>query len=983
MKRHGIPLAPATQPGHRWTRRPIALLTTVALTAAALTLLGAGPATGATTRLEAESATRTGGAVVATDHTGYSGTGFVAGYIDANKGLAKTTFSYSAATAGSYTLGLRYANGTGSAKTLTLTVDGTSQQISLGATANWDTWATAGAAVTLSTGSHTIAYFFGSADSGNVNLDALDVTTPSGGGGFGTGPLFEAESATLAGGAVLATDHTGYTGTGFVAGYVDANKGAASTAFGVTVTTAGSKDLVLRYANGTGAVRTLSLYVDGAKLRQINLPATANWDTWATATENVTLTAANHTIAYKFDTTDSGNVNLDSLTVNTGTVVEPPPPAGPGEAESGFVSGGAVVAASVAGYAGTGYVNGFGTVGARVIRTLTLATAGTPTVTVRFTNTSGANRVLDIVANGQKTGTITLSSGTGWRTATATVPLRVGLNTLGLTSTSATGGDVLVDSIAVAGEGTMTARGATVPYTTYEAEAGTTNGSVLAPSRTYGTVQAESSGRSAVRLDATGEYVSITLTKPASGIVLRYSMPDNAAGTGTTAPIAIYANGSKIQDLSLTSKYAWQYGAYPFNNDPTGATAHRFFDETRASIGSWPAGTVLKFQKDASSTSAYYDIDLVDAEVIPGALTAPANSLSITAYGAVSGGADATSAINATIAAAKAAGKSVWIPTGTFTINATISVSGVAIYGAGPWYSVLAETNGRGGFIANGSNVTLADFAIFGDVTLRLDSASDAAIEGNFGTGSLIQNIWIEHTKVGLWIVNGTNGLYAVGVRVRDTYADGVNFRTNVQNTRVDQSVLRNTGDDSLAMWSDGTAVQNSAFTFNTVTAPVLSNGLAIYGGSGNRAEDNVIADTVNASAGIAISTRFGVPFSGVTSVQRNTLLRTGSLEPNWNAQLGALWIYADVYPIDAQIVVRDMTITDSTYAAVLMSYQKDIKQISFDRVTINGAGTYGFEINATGSGTFANTTVTGAASGGLLNVMGYVLVRGSGNSGF
>ena len=966
-------------------RRSLALLTATALGVAALTFGSGVAAHAATTRFEAETAARTGGAVVATDHTGYSGTGFVGGYTDGNKGTATTTFTVSATTAGNHTLGLRYANGTGSAKTLTLLVDGTAQQVTLGATAHWDSWATATTSVALTAGSHSIAYRFGTADSGNVNLDALDVTTPAPttpGSGYSTGPLFEAENATLGGGATVATDHPGYTGSGFVGGYTDGNKGTAATSFQVTVTTAGAKELALRYANGTGSPRTLSLYLDGAKLRQISLPATSNWDTWGSSTEVATLSAGNHTIAYRFDTADSGNLNLDSLTVGASTPPVEPPAAGPGEAESAFISGGTGIATATAGYAGSGYVSGFQTVGARVIRTLSVATAGSTTATVRFFTTTGATRVLDVVTNGQKTGTISLTSGSGWRTATATVPLRAGLNTLGLRSSAATGGDVLIDSVVVAGEVATATRGATVPYTSYEAEAGSTNGAVSSASRTYGTVSAESSGRRSVRLDATGEYVSVTLTKPASGVVLRYSLPDNAAGTGLTSPIAVYANGSKIQDIGLTSAHAWVYGAYPFDNNPSGATPHRFFDETRATIGSWPAGTVLKFQKDSSAV-AYIDLDVIDAEVVPAALTAPAGAVSITAHGAAVGGGDDTAAVGAAISAAKAAGVPVWIPAGTFTISTTIAVSGVTVLGAGPWHSILAGTNSRGGFLAGGSNVTLADFSIIGDAKLRQDDASDAAIEGNFGSGSFIQNIWVEHTKVGLWVVNGTDGLYAVGLRIRNTYADGVNFRTNVKNSRVDQSVFRNTGDDSLAMWSDGTAVQNSAFTFNTIVAPVLSNGLAIYGGSGNRVEDNLVFESVNASAGIAISTRFGVPFTGTTSVQRNTLTRTGSREPNWPAELGALWIYADVHPIAATITVRDNTITDSTYAGLLLSWQKSITGVTIDRTTITGSGTYGIEAHATGSATFTNTTVSGSGTAAVLNDQGYSIVKGAGNSGF
>ncbi|MFI5982672.1 hypothetical protein ACIBEA_17560 [Streptomyces sp. NPDC051555] len=51
-------------------------------------------------------------------------------------------------------------------------------------------------------------------------------------------------------------------------------------------------------------------------------------------------------------------------------------------------------------------------------------------------------------------------------------------------------------------------RGATVPFTEQEAERAATNGSVIGPDRTYTTLPAEASGRSAVRLDAAGGRTS-------------------------------------------------------------------------------------------------------------------------------------------------------------------------------------------------------------------------------------------------------------------------------------------------------------------------------------------------------------------------------------------------------------------------------------------------------------------------------------------
>ena len=324
-----------------------------------LGLLMAAAASAATVHVEAENAALSGGAVVANDHTGYTGTGFVGGYTDGNKGAAQTSFAVNAATAGNYDLKLRYANGTGSARTLTLHVDGVAKtQVSFGATASWNDWVVQATTVALSAGNHTVAYVFTAADSGNVNVDALDMDAV-----VTTAGHVEAENGTLSGGAVLATDHTGYTGTGFVGGMTDGNKGNAQVAFSVSAATAGSYALAMRYANGTGSAKTLTLFVDGVSAGAASFPATATWDAWDTQTSTVTLAAGAHTVAYKFTTADSGNVNLDSLDVavvtggggGTGTS------AGAGEAENWFMAGGASVATSTSGYNGTGYATGFST----------------------------------------------------------------------------------------------------------------------------------------------------------------------------------------------------------------------------------------------------------------------------------------------------------------------------------------------------------------------------------------------------------------------------------------------------------------------------------------------------------------------------------------------------------------------------------------------------------------------------------------------
>ncbi|WP_431258041.1 CBM35 domain-containing protein [Roseateles chitinivorans] len=574
-------------------------------------------ATASAATLQAESASLSGGVAPASDHTGYTGSGFAGGFIDGNKGAAQVAFTVSAAQAGNYALKLRYANGTGSAKTLTLYVDGVAKgQVNLTSSASWNDWLVQSTTVALTAGNHAVAYRFTTADSGNVNLDALDVdavaVTPGGG--------LEAENASLSGGAIAASDHLGFLGSGFVGGFTDTNKGNAQVAFSVTAAQASTHALTLRYANGTGASKSLTVFVDGTAAGQVLLPATANWDSWGTQTTNVTLTAGAHSVAYRFTAADSGNVNVDALSVAAvtggGDGGAGNPSVTPAEAETWFLSGGASVSTAAIGFNGSGYAAGFSNAGARAIRTVFMNADGSANATLRYRNTSGAAVGLDLVVNAAKVGTVSLPASTGWNTLSVPLTLRTGHNTVGLRRASA-GADVGIDSLSVPGELTQAARGATVRTTLQEAETASTNATILAPSRTPFTVQSEASGRSLVRLSGTGQQVSFTLAQPTNSLVLRYSIPDAPGGGGQSATLALYANGTKVRDIALTSTYAWVYGAYPFRGVPADGTPRHFFDEVRVALPSYPAGTVFKLQKDSGNTAAYYDVDFIETEVVP------------------------------------------------------------------------------------------------------------------------------------------------------------------------------------------------------------------------------------------------------------------------------------------------------------------------------------------------------------------------------
>jgi hypothetical protein len=127
--------------------------------------------------------------------------------------------------------------------------------------------------------------------------------------------FYEAEEGRREGGAGLNTNHRGFSGIGFVDSFGTLN---AATTTHVEVAKAGRYEVGLRYSNGPDPFRgdkTISLHVNGRKVRQLVLPTTGNWDDWATTTETVDLARGDNTIQYRVDAADTGHVNLDLLTV--------------------------------------------------------------------------------------------------------------------------------------------------------------------------------------------------------------------------------------------------------------------------------------------------------------------------------------------------------------------------------------------------------------------------------------------------------------------------------------------------------------------------------------------------------------------------------------------------------------------------------------------------------------------------------------------
>ncbi|PZG01792.1 GDSL-type esterase/lipase family protein [Micromonospora deserti] len=157
----------------------IAGVTMLAGTVMALTIT---PAMAAPTRYEAEAAPATCSGTIDSNHPGFSGTGFCNG---TNAIGAAAQFTVSASAAGTATLGVRFANGTTTARPVDVTVNGSRvTTTSFEGTGAWSTWATKTVSVSVASGSSTIRFSPTTAN-GLPNIDYLnfEVGSPTGGNG--------------------------------------------------------------------------------------------------------------------------------------------------------------------------------------------------------------------------------------------------------------------------------------------------------------------------------------------------------------------------------------------------------------------------------------------------------------------------------------------------------------------------------------------------------------------------------------------------------------------------------------------------------------------------------------------------------------------------------------------------------------------------------------------------------------------------------
>ncbi|MFE5963989.1 discoidin domain-containing protein [Streptomyces sp. NPDC056463] len=518
-------------------------------------------------------------------------------------------------------------------------------------------------------------------------------------------------------------------------------------------------------------------------------------------------------------------------------------------------------------------------------------------------------------------------------------------------------------------------RGANMPYDMYEAEDGNAGGGaqVVGPNRTVGDIAGEASGRKAVNLDATGEYVEFTTRADTNTLVARVSLPDAPGGGGIDSTINVYVDGVFRKALPVTSKYAWLYGAEtaPGNSPGAGAPRH-IYDDAHMMLGETVrAGSRIRLQKDAANTRPYA-IDFVDLEQV-----APVGNPDPATYTVPAGFThqDVQNALDKVRMDTTGTLVGVYLPPGDYQTSSKFQVYGkaVKVVGAGPWYTTFhapsTQDNTDVGFRAEAAakGSLFKGFAYFGNYTSRIDGPGKVFDFANV-TDIVIDDIWNEHMVCLYWGAN-TDRITIRNSRIRNMFADGINMTNGSTDNLVTNNDARATGDDSFALFSaidaGGADMKNNVYENLTSTLTWRAAGVAVYGGYANTFRNIHIADTLVYS-GITISSLdFGYPMNGFgtepTTFENISVVRAGG--HFWGSQtFPGIWVFS-ASKVFQGIRVNHVDIVDPTYSGVMFQTnyvggqpQFPIKDTVFTDISITGARRSGDAFDAkSGFGLWAN----------------------------
>ncbi|WP_175015328.1 right-handed parallel beta-helix repeat-containing protein [Burkholderia lata] len=169
--------------------------------------------------------------------------------------------------------------------------------------------------------------------------------------------------------------------------------------------------------------------------------------------------------------------------------------------------------------------------------------------------------------------------------------------------------------------------------------------------------------------------------------------------------------------------------------------------------------------------------------------------------------------------------------------------------------TLIATVPGNQTIAMRGEGTTLVGFHITGTGATRLDTPESTKVEVTGHDVQVLDNVIDGGASAGIFVFGGSD-VAIVGNQVRSTLADGIHMTHGARNVLVQGNVVRDTGDDMIAVVSyqaDGALSRNVLITGNSLEGNTWGRGITVVGGADVTISNNIVRD-VQVSAGILVA---------------------------------------------------------------------------------------------------------------------------------
>ncbi|NGZ78192.1 glycosyl hydrolase family 28-related protein [Saccharibacillus alkalitolerans] len=314
--------------------------------------------------------------------------------------------------------------------------------------------------------------------------------------------------------------------------------------------------------------------------------------------------------------------------------------------------------------------------------------------------------------------------------------------------------------------------------------------------------------------------------------------------------------------------------------------------------------------------------------------------ISVLDYGAKANDSkDDYAAFVAAIDAAKATGKTVYVPAGNYMLSDILTIDGVKVKGAGKLLTTLTSTNPKRGSIdLKGSGVELSSLKHAYSTTVpRGDGANEKnSITVRGAKNFKIQDVYISKSSTaGIMVTYGSTNGTVSGNTLDSTGADGIHVTGGSSYITVENNIVRKAGDDTIAVVSyidsDARAAHHITIRKNHVGYGSKARGIAVVGGTDVTISNNSIQDANMAGIYIAVEASYNTRNVDRITVSSNMINHTGIAEPQNHPNV---LVYASQGIVD-NVVFNNNTIKNGAHRGIGVWGEGIIKNVTFNKNTL------------------------------------------------